>query len=66
MVNPKTKEVIAIQNVTYIDLESARDAVRALNVNRKNKGKEAWVLAIHSMINGYIKGKENFQNTFVK
>ena len=65
-INVKTKEVIAIQNITYIDLETARDNVHSMNANRKNKGKEVWLLAIHSRIKDYINGNETFLNTFTR
>ena len=65
-VSTGTKEIVFIQNITYIDVTTARDSVRVLNMNRDKNKKEIWVLAFHSKINGYLKGVETFQNTFTK
>lgn len=62
----KTKEITAIQNITFIDLESARNYVSSTNAS-KNKGNQGvWILAIHSKINSYLKGNETVQSTFVR
>ena len=65
-INSKTKEVLDIYNVTYIDLDTARSDVSIMNIDRDKVKKEVWLLAIHSRIKDYINGNETFLNTFTR
>ena len=65
-INSKTKEVLDIYNVTYIDLDTARSDVSIMNIDRDKAKKEVWLLAIHSRIKDYINGNETFLNTFTR
>ena len=65
-INSKTKEVLDIYNVTYIDLDTARGDVSLMNIDRDKVKKEVWLLAIHSRIKDYINGNETFLNTFTR
>ena len=65
-INSKTKEVLDIYNVTYIDLDTARSDVSIMNIDRDKAKKEVWLLAIHSRIKDYINGNEIFLNTFTR
>ena len=65
-INSKTKEVLDICNVTYIDLDTARSDVSIMNIDRDKAKKEVWLLAIHSRIKDYINGNETFLNTFTR
>ena len=65
-INSKTKEVLDVCNVTYIDLDTARGDVSLMNIDRDKAKKEVWLLAIHSRIKDYINGNETFLNTFTR
>lgn len=65
-INSKTKEVLDICNVTYIDLDTARSDLSVMNIDRDRAKSEVWLLAIHSKIKEYIKGGETFLNVFVR
>ena len=65
-INSKTKEVLDIYNVTYIDLDTARSDVSIMNIDRDKAKKEVCLLAIHSRIKDYINGNETFLNTFTR
>ena len=65
-INSKTKEVLDVCNVTYIDLDTVRGDVSLMNIDRAKAKKEVWLLAIHSRIKDYINGNETFLNTFTR
>ena len=65
-INSKTKEVLDICNVTYIDLDTAIGDISLMNIDRDKVKKEVWLLAIHSRIKDYINGNETFLNTFTR
>ena len=62
----KTKEVLSIQNITFIDLESGRNYILKANEGETKTKQGVWLLAIHSKIKDYINGKETVKNTFVR